>query len=584
MKTPRRQNWISWMRMAVSIVILELATMLLFAAITTQAAQAQTLTTLHEFDDTDGSNPYSGLVHATDGNFYGTTTEGGANSNSLCTGENDDAPGCGTVFKITPSGTLTTLYSFCAQTNCADGGGPTATLIQAANGNLYGTTFFGGTGSCVVGGTNYGCGTVFEITLAGKLTTLHSFVGTDGQTPEGGLVQSPSGNFFGATSSGGSTGSGTIFKMTANGTLTTLYNFCGYICVDNGSPKGALVLASNGYFYGTTSENVSGDTVSDGTVFKISSTGAVTTLHTFTGTDGSTPFDTLVQGTDGNLYGTTLQGGTSTACSFGCGTVFKMTPTGTLTSLHSFDSTDGNTPYAGLVQGSDGNFYGTTNGGGADGNGTIFEITPGGTLTTLHSFGNTDGDEPFGGLVQGTDGNFYGTTEFGGSHNGTVFSLSTGLAPFVQLQATSGKEGVIVGMLGQGFSSSSVVKFGGTQATTLTRTGTTFIKATVPAGALTGAVTVITGATTLTSSQTFKVTPTFTSFAPPSGPVGTPVTITGTGLKQATKVTFNGKSAAITVNSDTEITATVPTGATTGKISVTTRGGSATNATSFTVE
>ncbi len=312
--------------------------------------------------------------------------------------------------------------------------------------------------------------------------------------------------------------------------------------------------------------------------------GPVTTLHTFTGTDGSTPFDTLVQGTDGNLYGTTLQGGTSTACSFGCGTVFKMTPTGTLTSLHSFDSTDGNTPYAGLVQGSDGNFYGTTNGGGADGNGTIFEITPGGTLTTLHSFGNTDGDEPFGGLVQGTDGNFYGTTEFGGSHNGTVFSLSTGLAPFMQLQATSGKEGVIVGMLGQGFSSSSVVKFGGTQATTLTRTGTTFIKATVPAGALTGAVTVITGATTLTSSQTFKVTPTFTSFAPPSGPVGTPVTITGTGLKQATKVTFNGKSAAITVNSDTEITATVPTGATTGKISVTTRGGSATNATSFTVE
>ncbi len=151
MKTPRRQNWISWMRMAVSIVILELATMLLFAAIATQAAQAQTLTTLHEFDDTDGSNPYSGLVHATDGNFYGTTTEGGANSNSICTAEDSDAPGCGTVFKITPSGTLTTLYSFCAQTNCADGGGPSATLIQAANGNLYGTAFFGGTGSCVSG-------------------------------------------------------------------------------------------------------------------------------------------------------------------------------------------------------------------------------------------------------------------------------------------------------------------------------------------------------------------------------------------------------------------------------------------------
>lgn len=582
MNTARRQNWISGTRLAGTTVLLGFVTVLVLAVVTTQAAQAQTFTTLHEFDDTDGSNAYSGLVQAADGNLYGTTTEGGANSNSLCTAEDDDAPGCGTIFKITPGGTLTTLYSFCAQSNCADGGGPTATLIEAANGNLYGTTSFGGAGSCVRGGTNYGCGTIFEITLAGKLTTLHSFVGTDGQTPSG-LVQSASGNFYGTTFLGGTNGSGTVFEMTASGTLTTLHSFCGYLCVDNGGPRGALVLASNGYFYGTTSDNVSGDTVSDGTVFRISPSGTLTTLHTFLGADGSTPVDTLIQGTDGNLYGTTLQGGSSTACTNGCGTVFKITPAGTLTTLHSFDGTDGSAPYAGLVETTDENFYGTTNGGGADGDGTIFEITPAGTLTTVHSFDHTDGDEPFGGLVQDTNGSLYGTTEFGGNHNGTVFSLAVSLNPFAGLQTASGKEGTKIGILGQGFSSSSVVKFGGTQATTIARTGTAFIRATVPAGALTGTVTVATGATTLTSSQTFRVTPTFTSFTPPSGPVGTPVTITGTGLMQATKVTFNGKPAAITVDSDTQVTATVPTGATTGKIVVTTPGGSATDATSFTV-
>jgi uncharacterized repeat protein (TIGR03803 family) len=298
----------------------------------------------------------------------------------------------------------------------------------------------------------------------------------------------------------------------------------------------------------------------------------------------------LVQGTDGNFYGTTSAGGVQ-----GSGTVFKITPGGAPTTLHSFcaqtNCTDGINPYTGLIQGTDGNFYGTTTSGGSNsfnGYGTVFKITGTGTLTTLYSFcpvgfSCTDGTSPDAGLVLGTNGTFYGTTSSGGAHNdGTVFSLSTGLLPFVETRPASGKEGAKIRILGQGFSSSSVVTFGGTKATTILILGTTSITATVPAGALTGAVTVTTGTTTLTSSQPFKVLPVITSFSPTSGAVGTSVSINGTGLMQTTKVAFNGISASFT-KSDILITATVPAGATTGKIAVRTKGGNATSATVFTV-
>jgi hypothetical protein len=166
---------------------------------------------------------------------------------------------------------------------------------------------------------------------------------------------------------------------------------------------------------------------------------------------------------------------------------------------------------------------------------------------------------------------------------GTVYSLDIGAKAFASLVSTSGKEGAKIGILGQGFSSASVVKFGGVEAATIQRSGATFLNATVPAGALTGKVTVTTGAKTLSSPEAFKVKPTSSSFAPPSGPAGTVVTINGTGLMQATRVAFNGTSASFTVVSDIEITATVPTGATTGKIVVTTKGGSTASAASFTV-
>jgi uncharacterized repeat protein (TIGR03803 family) len=553
---------------------LVLTTLMLVVAATT-GATAQTFKTLLSFDGTDGKAVLAGLVQATDGNLYGTTYEGGAH-------------GVGTVFKITPSGTLNTLYNFCSQSGCTDGEYPEAGLVQATDGNFYGTTSEGGGTAC----NGLGCGTVFKITPSGTLTTLHSFDGTDGILPVSGLVQATDGNFYGTTNAKGANGYGTVFKITPSGTLNTLHNFCSQSgCTDGEYPFAGLVQATNGNLYGTT---FAGGAHGVGTVFKITPSGTLNTLHNFCSqsgcTDGANPFAGLVQATDGNLYGTTSLGGAHTCALDGCGTVFKITPSGTLNTLYSFDGTDGLRPDAGLVQATDGNFYGTTGGGGSSacnglGCGTVFKITASGTLNTLHSFDITDGSSPYAGLVQATNANLYGTTEFGGANNyGTVFSLSVGLGAFVETKPTSGKEGAKIGILGQGFSSSSVVKFGGTQATTIVLSGTTFITATVPADALTGKVTVTTGSTTLTSSQTFKVLPTITGFTPSSGSVGTAVMISGTGLAQTTAVKFGGvKQPIVTVNSDTQVTADVPTGAKTGKIAVTTKGGSATSTTSFTV-
>ena len=538
---------------------LMLTTLMLVVATSTGAIGQTTFKTLLSFDQADGANPRA-LVQATNGDLYGNTEAGGTH-------------GDGTVFKITPSGTLTTLASF----DLTHGALPNR-LVQATDGNLYGTTLEGGVG---------GYGTVFKITPSGTLTTLASFNGADGFQPDAGLIQATDENLYGTTLAGGTHGLGTVFEITPSGTLTALASFNG---ADGSEPKAGLVQATDGYLYGTTagggaSSNCSGGC---GTIFKITPSGTLTTVHSFDLTDGANPWADLVPSTDGYLYGTTKGGGTH-----GYGTVFKITPSGMLTTLHSFDYADGAYPYyTPLVHATDGNLYGTTFEGGANRDGTVFKITPSGMLTTLHSFDNTDGSELYAGLVQDTNGTLYGTTSTGGTHGfGTVFSLSVGLGPFVEtvvpsgtgIQATSGKEGTKIGILGQGFSSSSVVKFGGTKATTIVLTGTTFITATVPAGALTGSVTVTTGTTTLTSPQTFDVLPAITSFTPESGPAGTSVTVTGTGLKQTTKVTFDGKSATFTGISDTEVTADVPTGAATGKIAVTTKGGSATSATSFTV-
>jgi uncharacterized repeat protein (TIGR03803 family) len=376
---------------------------------------AQTFTTLFKFGS--GGNPEAGLVQGTDGNLYGTTFGYIGKEN-------------GVIFKITPSGTLTGLHG---------GGEFAAALIQGTDGNFYGTMFEGG---------SPGNGEVFKISPSGTFTTLYNFgFPPSGSFPRAALVEGTDGNFYGTTFYGGTNsclsggtnyGCGTIFKITPSGTLTTLYSFCSQSgCADGQGPRAALVQGSDGNFYGTTSAGANGACDGGcGTVFKITPSGTLTTLHSFDSTDGANPEAALIRASDGNFYGTTYAGGAANNnCAAGsCGTIFKITPTGTLRTFHSFDSTDGANPIAALIQASDGNFYGTTGSGGANFRGTVFKITTSGTLTTLHGFDGTDGSIP-NALVQDTNGTFYGTTIFGGNDNyhfcqgtcGTIFSLSIGL-------------------------------------------------------------------------------------------------------------------------------------------------------------
>ena len=372
---------------------------------------AQTFTKLAGFGGANGWDPQSSMIQGADGSFYGTTQFGG--NLSLC-----QSYGCGTIFKITPSGVLTAIYRF----SDSDGAGPAA-LVQGTDGNFYGTTWTGGSNLY---------GTVFKLTPSGSLTTLHNFSPTEGALPYV-LIRGNDGNFYGANEAGGASNQGTIFKITSSGALTTLHTFTG----SEGDGPNTLLQAPDGNFYGTASSGGTHPCGSGtcGTVFKMTPDGTLTVLHEFDGTDGEDP-DGLVQGTDGNFYGTTALGGAHHNClDDTCGTAFMMTPSGALTTLYNFAGTDGAQPRPGLLQATDGNFYGTTVVGGQFGVGSAFRLTPTGTLFTLHSFcsgtGCPDGEQPLGGLVQGTSGLLYGTASMGGAHCvisvtgcGTVFSLS----------------------------------------------------------------------------------------------------------------------------------------------------------------
>jgi len=389
-------------------------------------ASAQTFQTPVTFTSTNGAVPTDVLVQGTDGNLYGTTQYGGAAN-------------IGTIFKLTQGGALTTIYSFCSKNLCTDGSLPDAGLVQASDGNFYGTTFWGG---------SQDSGTIFKITAGGSLTTLHSFCSqakcADGANPHAALMIGSDGNFYGTTSEGGAGNAGGVFKLTPSGAFTALYSFCSQAnCADGSSPQGSLIQWTDANFYGTTS---AGGNVGAGTVFKLTPSGVLTTLYTFCSLancgDGEFPYAGLALGSDGNFYGTTSGSLPATG-----GTVFKITPSGLLTTLHRFCSlancADGEYPFAGVVQGTDGNFYGTTEIGGPNANnvdcllgcGTFYRITPSGTLTTIYSFCSnnncTDGAESIAGVVQASSGTFYGTTFAGGScltlteGCGTVFTWST---------------------------------------------------------------------------------------------------------------------------------------------------------------
>src|ERR1017187_2297884 len=366
-----------------------------------------TLTTIHTFDDfnnIDGTSP-SSLVQGSDGNFYGTTFKGGAYSK-------------GTVFKMTPAGMFTTLHSFTG----GDDGGYGGILRRGKDGDLYGAT-----GSDIgVGGTIYG--TVFRITTQGTLTTLYTFSGGDDGTAPADLIQGTDGDFHGTTqifpSGSGEEFLGTVFKLTPDGVLTNLYSFTGG---SDGFGPGSLVQGKDGNFYGATAGGgYVGDT-SYGTVFSITPQGTLTTLYTFTGgDDGAYPFlEGLEQGGDGNFYGATTDTGDPSY-----GTVFRITTQGTLTTLYTFTGGVDGSSSDGLMQLSDGSFYGTTYGvtGTTDDSGTVFKLTTAGTLTTLYQFCGVlnclDGSHPVA-LTLGNDGSLYGMTKNGGTNNdGTTFKFS----------------------------------------------------------------------------------------------------------------------------------------------------------------
>lgn len=390
----------------------------------------------------DQGDPVSGVTLGTDGNFYGTSNGGDY---------------YGSLWKMSAAGKLTTYGVFSAPPNVFT---PLTPPVLGMDGSLYGTAEEGGTaGLCTYGFG--GCGGVYKIKSSGKsYKVIHLFDQTNGANPYAPLILGTDGNFYGTTYLGGTAGTfrntGVVFKITPAGQYTVLYAFC--------------ALANC--------------------------------------TDGANPIAGLTQATDGNFYGTAEYGGTGTG-GFRQGVVFKITPAGQLTVLYNFCSvagcTDGANPFGGLVQATDGNFYGTTVGGGTHGYGVIFQITPTGKYTVLYNFDYTTGAYPEVTLVQHTNGLVYGDTSQGGTaHVGVFFSLGMGLPPFAKLVTWWGKVGSTVEILGQGFKGATSVSFNGTPAT-FKVTNDTYLTATVPAGATTGNVTVVTAGGTLTSNQVFQV-------------------------------------------------------------------------------
>jgi uncharacterized repeat protein (TIGR03803 family) len=417
------------------------------------------LTVLHNFTgDPDGSGPFYSLTRGRNGNLYGVAGGGYGN---------------GTIFYITPSGSLKIIYRF----HGLDGAGPNE-LILGSDGNFYGTTESGG---------RYGQGTIFKMTPSGSLVTLYDFGTTkkDGVNPFSGLFETPDGSLYGMTLHGGAfpgndgQGLGTIFRLFHSGLYASLHSFSSKDS-DGSFPFDSFIQGKDGDLYATAQ---SGGINSDGIVFKMTDSGIFKTLHNFNKSDGIEPASNLLLGTDGMFYGTTVVGG-----EIGNGTVFKMSSSGSLTTLYNFG--EGAWPYAGLVQGPDGNLYGTTSGGNAPYlYGTIFQITPSGVLTTIHSFTGNGGAYPFGGLVFGLDYNLYGTTAAGGpSDQGTLFKLT--------------------------------------------------------------------------------MTPILTSFSPSSGPVGTSITLTGVNFAEAATASLGSVLINFKINSDSTLTLIVPSDAKSGKITI----------------
>jgi len=483
--------------------------------LTVIAAQAQVLSVLANFDGTNGSEPtYMSLVQGRDGHLYGTTYFGGDRN-------------AGVIFRITRTGLLTRLYSFCSEYACFDGENPNAGLTLGDDGNLYGTTTAAGDAH----------GTVYRMTPQGELTDVYKFCSQGycpvGDDPSAPLILGSDRNFYGTTVYGGDInncfemGCGTVFRMSPKGNRKTVHEF---EPGEGFAALGGVIEGIDGSLYGTTvggGNTPCPDNGGCGTVFKISPSGDYATTYNFCAEescpDGANPMAGLLQTSDGTLYGTT-EGGGLNYCLHGCGTIFSITTDGTLATLHSFDGFDGELPMAPLIQASDGNFYSTTFAGGAFGSGSIFRFHPAdGTVETVYDFcglGKTrmgpqnrpgtecdDGDGPRTGLVQATNGVLYGTTTGGGTNGlGIVFALNLNLPPFVALVQDAGKVGGVGGILGQGFTGTTEVSLNGTPMT-FQVISDTFLKAKVPPGATSGYITVTTPRRKLQSNRPFRVLP-----------------------------------------------------------------------------
>jgi uncharacterized repeat protein (TIGR03803 family) len=466
-------------------------------------AQAQTLNYFADLDGNNGWEPYASVVQGTDGNFYGAGTNG-------------IGGGGGNLFRMTPSGEITSIYQFCSQPNCADGASVQSAPVLGTDGNLYGVTAVGGNGSCGSGGV------FFKLTMDAQITVLYTFAATctDGATPNG-IILASDGNFYGTTLSGGKDYNGTIFKITPSGVYTQLYLFCSKAkCTDGSTPLYPPVEGNDGNFYGTAN---SGGSTGGGVIYKITPAGQYSVIYNSCNLEngacpnGGYPY-AIAKDAAGNFVGTACCGSDG-----GYGVIFEITPDGKYSLLHTFGPSTGAFGWAGsqMILASDGNLYGTFIGGGSGSwaprvRGAIYKVTAQGAFAPLYAFcqcGHGTGFNPIDSVFQATDGNFYGTTAFGGTGPdtsedwgyGTVFQFSNNLKPFVKTVPVAGKAGQSVIILGNNLTGTTSVTFNGVEAA-FTVESDTYIKATIPKGATTGTVSVVTSSGRLNSNPQFVVT------------------------------------------------------------------------------
>ncbi len=445
-------------------------------------AHAQTVTFVYDFHASGQQSSALSVIQGTDGNLYGVAAGGAYNQ--------------GQIFQMTPTGELTTIYSFCSQPNCADGEGQEPMPILGSDGNLYGVATFGGNAT--------GSGTFYKLTPAGQFTKLYTFCSApgcaDGQWPHG-FIQGRDGNFYGTTESGGANNSGALYQLSPSGGFKVLYSFCSLPkCIDGGTSN--IIQGIDGKFYGTAGKG----TLGGGYLYQIARDGSFNMLYNFclytdvNCTSGSYP-SPLVQDAKGNFFGTTAYGGVN-----GGGTVFEITPNYQFHMLHGFGvHNQASDPIFGITLANDGNLYGTSVDYGYDG-GRLFEVTPKGVYTELYSFQccyDPFWKPPF----QATNGLLYGTTLYGPGTccYGTIFSLENGISPLVETVPVAGKVGQSVLILGNGLTGSTSVTFNGVAAK-FTVESDTYIKVAVPKGATTGIVSVATPSGTLNSNPQFVVT------------------------------------------------------------------------------